>query len=54
MFWVSFEMIYGFQLGIDILHDVSPDGYEMGDEEESFDLLRISLLFVFVHILYRR
>lgn len=54
MFWVSFEMIYGVQLGVDILHDVSPDGYETSDEEEVFDLLRFSLLFVFVHVLYRR
>lgn len=54
MFWISFEMIYGFLLGIDVLHDVQPEGFEYSEDAESFNLIRICLGIVFIHILYQR
>lgn len=45
---IQFEFIRGFQLGVDYLEDVHNFTLEEGDVY--FDLLRISLGFIFVHI----
>tara|TARA_R110002073_G_scaffold251036_1_gene413706 strand:+ start:619 stop:786 length:168 start_codon:yes stop_codon:yes gene_type:complete len=45
---VQFELIKGFLLGIDYLEGVEHSDFENGDVE--FDLLRISLGIVFIHI----
>ena len=54
MFWISFELIYGFLLGMDVLHGVEPDGFEYTEESEQFNLIRICLGIVFIHILYQK
>ena len=45
---VQLEFIKGFLLGIDYLEDVRYSDFENGDI--TFDLLRISLGFLFIHI----
>lgn len=42
---VSIEPIFGFQFGIDFLQDV-----ETNVPEVSVDLIRISLIFIWIHI----
>jgi len=45
---MQIEFIKGFVLGVDYLEDVPNSDFENGDI--LFDLLRISLGFVFIHI----
>jgi hypothetical protein len=45
---IQVEFIRGFVLGIDYLEDVPHSDFENGDI--FFDLLRISLGFIFIHI----
>lgn len=45
---IQFEFIKGFIIGIDYLEDVPHSDLENGDIE--FDLFRISLGIVFIHI----
>ena len=45
---IQIEFIKGFLLGIDYLEDVEHSSFEEGDIV--FDLLRISLGIVFIHI----
>jgi len=45
---IQIEFIKGFVLGVDYLEDVPNSDFENGDI--LFDLLRISLGFVFIHI----
>ena len=47
-------MIYGFLLGIDVIHDVEPEGFEYTEDAEKFNLIRICLGIVFIHILYQQ
>jgi hypothetical protein len=54
MFWISFELIYGFLLGVDVVHDVEPEGFEYTEDAERFNLIRICLGIVFIHILYQQ
>ena len=45
---VQFELIKGFLLGVDYLEDVEHSDFDNGDI--MFDLIRISLGIVFIHI----
>lgn len=45
---IQFEFIKGFQLGMDYLEDIHYSDFDNGDVV--FDLLRISLGVVFIHI----
>lgn len=46
---IQFELIKGFLVGIDYLEDIEQESFDHGSV--TFDLLRISLGFFFIHIM---
>jgi hypothetical protein len=52
MLIVNFEALYGLVLGIDYVHDITPDGVE--DDEAQYDLLRFHFIIFAMYILIKR
>lgn len=46
---IQFELIKGFLVGIDYVEDIEQESFDYGTV--TFDLLRISLGFLFIHIM---
>jgi len=53
MLIVNFEALYGLVLGIDYVHDITPDGVD-DFEDTQYDLLRFHFLIVAMYILVKR
>jgi hypothetical protein len=53
MLIVNFEALYGLVLGIDYVHDITPEGVDINDDVQ-YDLLRFHFLIVAMYILVKR